>query len=166
MNDSNPVNSFLSRSRIFAIGSVSTVVLCGLILLCVPKKPDVVADEAKPQALAVETAAAVQAMPSPTPVGPASFRTGTTGERLYGRFCAGCHGADGLAQTQMARMMKSPPTNLAQGPWKGPQTESAVIDIIKNGKGAMPAYGKEITEPAELESLAQHVLSLRSKGKN
>jgi mono/diheme cytochrome c family protein len=49
--------------------------------------------------------------------------------------------------------------------WKGPQTKEAIIEIVKAGKGAMPAYSKEISSEAELESLAQHVLTLSSGAK-
>jgi mono/diheme cytochrome c family protein len=154
----------LGRARIFAIGSAVTLVLCGLVLTCIPEKPNVIADAAKSQQPEENLQPAQAAAPA-TPVGPSELREAGTGARLYARFCAGCHGADGKAQTSMARMMSSRPTNLAEGPWKGPQTKDSVIEIVKAGKGAMPAYGKEISSESELEALAEHVLSLRTEGK-
>ncbi|MFZ9520386.1 MAG: c-type cytochrome [Silvanigrellaceae bacterium] len=170
MNDKDSMEKKSLRVRAFLIGAVATGLLCGLVVLCVPGKPEVVADAAKSQALAdAQSASATQsnaaAEASTTPTGPAALRSAPTGQRLYERFCAGCHGADGKAQTTMSRMMSSKPTNLADGPWKGEQTTSAIIEIVKNGKGAMPAYGKEISNEAELSALADHVLSLRG-GKN
>ncbi|NBW82605.1 cytochrome c [bacterium] len=172
MSDSEKSENKGLRAPIFVIGTASTLLMCGLVVLCVPRKPEVVADAAKSQALsAPETAASPQAgaasvsasiESTAAPAGPAALRAAPTGQKLYERFCAGCHGVDGKAQTSMARMMASPPTNLADGPWKGEQTKTAIVDIVKNGKGAMPAYGKEISTDGELSALAEHVLSLRS----
>lgn len=164
MNDeaNKTENAVSLRRKIFVVGSVATLVLCGLVVLCVPPKPAIIAQDARTESLGQQVPATASET-TDSPQGPSSLRGGTTGARLYARFCAGCHGADGKAQTTMARMMKSPPTNLADGPWKGPQTSGAIIEIVKNGKGAMPAYSKEITTDGELESLAQHVLSLRSE---
>ncbi|NBX17317.1 MAG: cytochrome c [Proteobacteria bacterium] len=150
------------RGRIFAIGTALTVGLCGLVLTCVPEKPEIGAGAARPQRTEADMRPAQASAPA-TPIGPSELRQGSTGARLYARFCAGCHGADGKAQTTMARMMTARPTNLADGPWSGPQTREAVIEIVKSGKGAMPSYGKEISSEAELGSLADHVLSLRSE---
>ncbi len=174
MENQNPSSPSLSRGKIFAVGSVVTIIMCGLVLTCIPEKPAVIADAAKPQAVptgeanpqeAGASVAAREVAAAPTPVGPSDLKGGSTGERVYARYCAGCHGADGKAQTTMARMMSSRPTNLAEGPWKGPQTKEAIIEIVKAGKGAMPAYSKEISSEAELESLAQHVLTLSSGSK-
>lgn len=160
MSETSNNESRLSRARIFAIGSVATVVLSGLILVCVPEKPAVIANSAKPQQLQTEPAA----VSTSAPTGPSELRSGPTGKVVYQRFCAGCHGADGRGETMMARMMSSRPPNLAEGAWKGPQTREGVIDIVRNGRGAMPAYEKEISNEAELNSLADYVLSLRKTG--
>ncbi|MEN9826597.1 MAG: Cytochrome oxidase, cbb3-type, subunit [Pseudomonadota bacterium] len=176
MSDSEKSDSTGLRARVFLIGTAATALLCGMVVLCVPGKPDVVADAAKSQALSAPQASdpqqpgavpqtAVVAESTTAPTGPAALRAAPTGQKLYERFCAGCHGADGKAQTSMARMMSSRPTNLADGPWKGEQTATAIVEIVKNGKGAMPAYGKEISTDAELAALADYVLSLRSVNK-
>jgi mono/diheme cytochrome c family protein len=170
MSDSEKSDSTGLRARVFLIGTAATALLCGMVVLCVPGKPDVVADAAKSQALSAPQTNAVPqenavAGSTDAPTGPAALRAAPTGQKLYERFCAGCHGADGKAQTSMARMMASRPTNLADGPWKGEQTTAAIVEIVKNGKGAMPAYGKEISTDAELAALADYVLSLRSVNK-
>ncbi|MEY4064908.1 MAG: hypothetical protein RIR26_1116 [Pseudomonadota bacterium] len=146
MNAPEQKTASLSRSKVFGVGALVTTVLCGLVLLCVPKKPELIADA--PQLQAVSAAVATAA-----PSGPA----------LYGRFCSSCHGNDGRAQTTMAGMMNPQPTNFVVGPWKGPQTTEAVVSVVKNGKGAMPAYGKEISDESDLKALADYVLSLRKE---
>lgn len=152
----------LSRARVFVLGSVATIFLSGLVVLCAPKKPDLIADSAAPQNTNPDLAANASG-DAPTPVGASSLRGGSPAEKLYGRFCASCHGADGRAQTTMARMMSPAPTNFQVGPWKGEQSVAAIVEVIKNGKGAMPGFGKEITSEAELNAVAEHVLSLRKE---
>lgn len=155
----------LSRPRIFVIGTAATVVMCGLVVMCVPKKPDVIADAARPQSVAAEGNAVAETQ-QPQASAAAVSPTASAGEKLYTKYCAGCHGDDGRAQTTMSRMMTSKPTNLADGPWKGAREAAAIVEIVKNGKGSMPAYSKEISNEADLQSLAEYVLSLEQRGKN
>ncbi|NBO39852.1 cytochrome c, partial [bacterium] len=51
-------------------------------------------------------------------------------------------------------------------PWRAGQTKAEIIDIIKNGRGGMPGYGKEINSEAELDLLAEQVLSFARSGKS
>ncbi|MEY3903593.1 MAG: Cytochrome oxidase, cbb3-type, subunit, partial [Pseudomonadota bacterium] len=162
MSENNQNASTLSRSRIFAIGTAATLIMCGLVVMCVPKKPDVIADAARPQSVAAEETPAASASSAETQQPQASAAmvsaTASAGEKLYAKFCAGCHGDDGRAQTTMARMMTNKPTNLADGPWKGAREAAAIVEIVKNGKGSMPAYSKEISNEADLQSLAEYVM--------
>ena len=167
MNSPEKKSEAFSRSLVFAIGSGVTILLCGLVVLCVPPKPTVIADDALPQSVPTsEIASAPEQQQQQPATGPAEFRRGSTGERLYARFCASCHGADGRAQTNMARMMNPAPTNFVAGPWRAGQTKAEIIDIIKNGRGGMPGYGKEINSEAELDLLAEQVLSFARSGKS
>ncbi|MEN9809587.1 MAG: Cytochrome oxidase, cbb3-type, subunit [Pseudomonadota bacterium] len=170
MSENNQSTSALSRPRIFVIGTAATLVMCGLVVMCVPKKPDVIADAARPQAIAAEETPAGNSSSAETQQAQASAAvvsaTASAGEKLYSKYCAGCHGDDGRAQTTMSRMMASKPTNLADGPWKGAREVAAIVEIVKNGKGSMPAYNKEISSESDLQSLAEYVLSLEKRGQN
>ena len=152
----------LTRAGVFVIGSITTVLFSVLVVLCAPKKPDLIAESAAPQNSGSDLAVAPSES-GPAPVGPSSLRGGSPAEKLYGRYCASCHGADGRAQTTMARMMNPAPTNFQVGPWKGEQSVVAIVEVIKNGKGAMPGFGKEISSESELNALAVYVLSLRKE---
>ena len=159
MSESEQKAPPLSRSKTFLLGALGTGVLCGLIVLCVPSKPAVVAEQAKPQRTeAPETESVAGLTPALTEV-----VSGGQGKELYERFCTGCHGDDGKAQTNFGRMMNPPPTNFYEGPWQGDQTADAVIATVTQCKGAMPAYKKEITSESDLQALAQYVLSLRKE---
>jgi len=159
MNDSENKSAPLSRSRVFIMGGIATIALASLVVLCAPRKPALIAQSALPQNTPQD--ASVVASAEPPKMALEASQVGSTGEQVYSRFCASCHGPDGRAQTTMARMMNPSPTNFYSGPWKGEQSVVAITEVVKNGKGAMPAYGKEITSETELSSLAQYVLSLR-----
>lgn len=152
-------SSPLSRLTVFSVGGFVTLALALMTVLCVPKKPDVIADAALSQ-LPPELADSSGNVSQQQSNGPAALRAAGTGERLYARFCASCHGEDGRAQTTMARMMNPQPTNFVTGPWKSERSAAAIIEVVKNGRGAMPSYGREITGEGELNALAEHVLSL------
>ena len=162
MNSSEGKSTSLSRTRVFVVGSIATVFLSALVLVCAPRKPDLIADSAAPQNASGDLAVDAP-QEAPAPVGASALRGGSPSEKLYGRFCASCHGADGRAQTTMARMMNPAPTNFQVGPWKGEQSVAAIVEVIKNGKGAMPGFGKEISSETELNALAEYVLSLRKE---
>lgn len=149
----------LARGKTFFLGALGTGLLCGLIALCVPSKPNVVAEDARPQRSdTTETTASVVTTDSQT-----AQTVELRGKELYERFCTGCHGDDGRAKTNFGRMMNPAPTNFYDGPWKGEQTPDAIIATVVQGKGAMPAYKKEITLDTDLKALADYVLSLRKE---
>lgn len=147
----------LPRGKTFLLGALGTGVLSGLIALCVPPKPTVVAEQAKPQRTEIPSGTQVESAVPALAVSSGALK----GQEIYERFCTGCHGDDGKAQTNFGRMMKPAPTNFYDGPWQGEQTEEAIVSTVIQGKGAMPAYKKEITDEGDLKALAQYVLSLR-----
>lgn len=157
MNDSESKLNPLSRGKVFGIGALGTGALSALIALCVPPKPAIVAEQAKPQRVEELMPSASDAA---TTVVAADVNAGS-GKVIYERFCTGCHGDDGKAQTTFGRMMKPAPTNFYDGPWSGEQTEQAIIAAVTQGRGAMPAYKNEITVESDLVALAKYVLSLR-----
>jgi cytochrome c oxidase cbb3-type subunit 3 len=75
------------------------------------------------------------------------------GERLFLNNCAQCHGSAG-------RGAKGFP-NLTDGDWlNGNPPEQIVQTIAKGRNGVMPALGAAVGGAAEVEQLAQYVLSL------
>jgi cytochrome c oxidase cbb3-type subunit 3 len=75
------------------------------------------------------------------------------GERLFLNNCAQCHGSDG-------RGAKGFP-NLTDSDWLyGNAPEQIVETIAKGRNGVMPALGAAVGTAAEVEQLAQYVLSL------
>ncbi len=81
-----------------------------------------------------------------------------TGAQLYAQQCVKCHGKDGRAKGIKAKL--SGARNLAEADWQERVTDERIFNVISNGKGRMPAFGKKLSE-AEVDLLVQHVRSLK-----
>lgn len=73
------------------------------------------------------------------------------GESLYLLHCASCHGSNGDLCAFGAK-------DLTQSK----RTKSQVMEIIHNGKNAMPAFGGQL-EKNKIDSLTNFVFTLRKK---
>ena len=86
-------------------------------------------------------------MPAASPVD-ASPENLLAGARLYGKYCAFCHGAKGAPKTPAAAGMYPPPPQLFQG--KGVTDDPAGETYWKVANGirltGMPAYSKSMSE--------------------
>jgi mono/diheme cytochrome c family protein len=75
-----------------------------------------------------------------------------SGEELYGRFCAGCHGFNGIA-----RYVHSPSFALDERLEKG---DAELMRSLLHGKGEMPNWDDKLSR-AELEDILRFVRVLR-----
>lgn len=66
---------------------------------------------------------------------------------LYQKYCKNCHGETGVE-------------GRAPKLWDLHESKAEVVDIIKNGKGRMPALGGDMSN-AEAEQIADYVLTLK-----
>jgi len=65
-------------------------------------------------------------------------------KQLFKERCARCHGADGRGQTVVGAMLDVPDfTDKAW--WKDDVEDEGLIESVRNGKGAMPKFGKKLT---------------------
>jgi len=71
--------------------------------------------------------------------------------QLYELNCSRCHGQDGAAMLFGAKNLK-----------ESVLTEAEMVQIIKNGKGAMPAISSNYSD-AEIKQLAQYAATFRTK---
>jgi len=95
--------------------------------------------------------ASFQARPVSTLVGDAQARA--IGERLFLNNCAQCHGSDGRGARGFP--------NLTDGDWLYGNAPERIQETIARGRnGVMPALGAAVGGAAEVEQLAQYVLSL------
>ena len=96
-----------------------------------------------------ETYRPAQAVTEGEPVVGEKPDTPITGPVLFEQKCASCHGNDGTAGIANA-------ANLQNSRLK----KSAVMEMIKNGKGGMPPFKGQLSEE-ELTALSAYVLTLR-----
>jgi|GEM_PF-2049913 len=73
-------------------------------------------------------------------------------KELFSKHCARCHGEDGKAETQEGLDLGA--TLTSERVKK--MSQAKIISIIKEGKGAMPPFGKEISR-SEISLLADYV---------
>lgn len=76
----------------------------------------------------------------------------SSGEGLYGRFCAGCHGFNGIA-----RYVHSPSFALGQALEK---SDAELMRSLLHGKGEMPNWDDKLSR-SELEDVLRFVRTLR-----
>lgn len=81
------------------------------------------------------------------------------GADTYKAKCAMCHGADGLATTQVAKMMQVPSF---KSPDMMKMTQAQMIEATTNGKAKMPAFKGKLTD-AQIEQVVGYIRSLQRK---
>ena len=91
----------------------------------------------------------------------AGTETQGSGAWLYGRSCAGCHGASGKGGTRPGLGVMAPDLTKPALPL----SEAELKRFIREGKAQMPPFAKLLSE-AELDAIVQHLHALgREKSK-
>ena len=96
---------------------------------------------------------------TPAPVPPAGD---ASGEALYIRHCAACHGAEGRGDGWNAPNLPFPPTAHADGALMQARPDDALYDAIHAGgyvldrSARMPAFGELLT-PEDIRALVAHI---------
>ena len=75
---------------------------------------------------------------------------------FYRERCATCHGADGSGRGLNGARLGG--RNLADGRWMARQEEDVLVASILKGRGAMPGFGRQLTE-AEARRLVVEALA-------
>jgi cytochrome c6 len=81
------------------------------------------------------------------------------GAAPYKATCVTCHGADGSGQTPAGKSLK---VRDLKSDEVQKQTDVELTKIISDGKGKMPAYGKQLST-ADIEALIAFVRTLKKK---
>lgn len=90
----------------------------------------------------------------------ASKNGSESGEAIFKRQCAGCHGTDGKGQTAMGKTFKLKDLTSAE---VQKQTDSELFDILAKGKEKMPAYENNLGHD-RIQAVVAYVREL-GKGK-
>lgn len=109
----------------------------------------------KPEAIVAITTESTHSTPINTPDAEAQILSSlnesslTNGKSIYVQVCATCHGEDGTKVLNGA-------TNLVQSNLDLGQRQN----VIHNGRGLMPGFGKQLSEQ-ELEQVAAYTMTLK-----
>jgi mono/diheme cytochrome c family protein len=98
-----------------------------------------------------DTAAATAAAATGDPV--------AQGKAIYLARCALCHGPEGKGDGPAAAGLNPKPRNHTDASYMKTRTDAQLLDVIHNGKGAMPAWGKILNE-AEMQAVLKYVRTL------
>jgi mono/diheme cytochrome c family protein len=84
------------------------------------------------------------------------------GQRVYTTRCALCHGPDGRGDGPGAAALNPKPRNYHDKAYMATRTDAELLEVIRNGKGAMPKWGTILSED-EMKAVLAHVRGLGSK---
>lgn len=79
-------------------------------------------------------------------------------EASYKAKCAACHGPDGAGATAAGKKLGA---KYFHSPAVTAMTDAELLEITKNGKEKMPAYGKSLTDD-QIKSLIKYIRTLKS----
>lgn len=74
-------------------------------------------------------------------------------EYKYARYCAGCHGNDGMGNGRIGRFKKLDPANLTDTNLWEMHNDEELLDSINTGKNDMPAFHYYLNEAEQRELL-------------
>ena len=96
-----------------------------------------------------------------TPVPPAGEVAAgdAQGAAVYTQRCVLCHGAGGKGDGPASASLNPKPRNHTDGTYMNTQTDAQLLEVIHNGKGAMPAW-KTVLSEDEINAVLRHVRSL------
>jgi cbb3-type cytochrome c oxidase subunit III len=75
---------------------------------------------------------------------------------VYKKHCANCHGEDGKGLETLQ------PPDFTDGKWQSENTDKAIAEGIRNGKGVMPGF-KDVLSRAQVNSMVRYVRAFGPK---
>jgi mono/diheme cytochrome c family protein len=106
-----------------------------------------------------QTQNATPTPPAETPSATATTASVEVGQRVYTERCVLCHGTSGKGDGVGAAGLDPKPRDHTDGSYMNAQTDEALLSVIRNGKGNMPAWGNVLSE-VETQSALMYVRTL------
>ena len=93
-----------------------------------------------------------------TPEFPRNLNAYNAGRRLYGTYCAGCHGELGNGAGRAGHLLSPEPRDFTDAVWLSKQTESYLFSVVADGKPntAMPGF-RDILRPRERALVVNYI---------
>lgn len=108
-----------------------------------------------------------EATPAPAAPAPAASESSATpaapaadlGSKVFAQRCALCHGPQGMGDGVASKGLNPKPRNFHDTAYMSTRTDAQLLEVIHNGKGAMPKWGGQLSE-AEITAVLAHVRAL------
>jgi len=81
------------------------------------------------------------------------------GAKIYAEKCSVCHGPNGKGDGPGGAALNPKPRDHTNGAYMNSRTDDQLLEVIRNGKGAMPAW-KSILTDEQIHAALKHVRSL------
>jgi mono/diheme cytochrome c family protein len=93
--------------------------------------------------------------------GPLAGADVAAGEKIYKLRCTPCHGPQGKGDGPLGKSLNPKPRDHTNGAYMKSRTDAQLIEVVTNGKGAMPAWGKTGTlSPTDIKNVVAYVRTL------
>jgi len=97
---------------------------------------------------------------SATPAPAAGATAGVVdGAKTYAEKCSVCHGAGGKGDGPGGAALNPKPRDHTDGAYMNARTDEQLLEVLRNGKGSMPAW-KSVLSEEDLQAVLKHVRSL------
>jgi mono/diheme cytochrome c family protein len=113
------------------------------------------------QSASNEPAPSTQPAPAPAPESSATAAASSAGdvaagEKIYKMRCTPCHGLEGKGDGPLGKSLNPRPRNHTDAAYMKSRTDAELLEVIMNGKGAMPGWVKTkvLTEQEARNALA------------
>jgi|SRR5580765_597128 len=145
--------------------------LGGLLVIAATTYALLVGCGGKSQESSTSSSTETQSTPTETSAAPTPNTTvgDTTGEaamdplvlgnKIYQERCALCHGPEGKGDGPAAAGLNPKPRNHTDGTYMKTRTDEQLLEVIRHGKGGMPAWGGILNE-TEIHAVLKHVRTL------
>lgn len=140
----------MRKERWMATALVASAVWIGTLAGCGEKKTDT--------DVTVTTETTTTPAPVDTAAAPAGAVSLAEGERVVKERCILCHGESGKGDGPGGAALNPKPRNWTDHAYMSTKTDDELYDVIYNGKGSMPAWGKTgILTESEIRSAIMKV---------
>lgn len=117
----------------------------------------------QPESTTESAAPPAATSPAPGPAADTAAAGGDValGQRIYQQRCVLCHGPQGKGDGPGAAGLNPKPRNHTDGAYMRARTDQELLEVIGNGKGQMPAWGKTgvLSEP-EMRAVLAYIRTL------
>ena len=137
---SRPVSAVAVAIALFTLGN-ALIAGCG--------------NKTEPSSTEGTSASTNQAAPAPA----ATATVEMDGAKIYAEKCTVCHGPGGKGDGPGGAALNPKPRDHTDGAYMNARTDEQLLEVIHNGKGAMPAW-KGILTDDQIKAVLSHVRSL------